>query len=139
MALLKAARPPSQRGIYIVAVIITIALGLASRAFAERLPAFVAGHAGDALWAMMVYFGFRLLFVRRTLLFAMVLSVMFSFSIELSQLYQADWINAVRGTVLGALVLGKGFLVIDLVRYLLGIILAVVLDKIVIKKRLGQK
>lgn len=115
---------------YLIAVIITIILGLASRKWSLLLPSFVAQNAGDMLWAMMVYFGFRLLLVRKSTLSAIWLSFLFSFGIEFSQLYQGDWINQIRGTTLGALILGKGFLVEDLVRYTVGIIIATVLDKV---------
>jgi len=114
---------------YLIAIVITISLGLASRRWSTLLPSFVAQNAGDILWAMMVYFGFRLLLVHKSTLIAIWLSFLFSFGVEFSQLYQEDWINQIRGTTLGALVLGKGFLVEDLVRYTAGIIIAAVLDK----------
>lgn len=118
---------------YMIAVIITIILGLASRKWSLLLPSFVAQNAGDMLWAMMVYFGFRLLLVRKSTLTAIWLSFLFSFGIEFSQLYQEDWVNQIRGTTLGALILGKGFLVEDLVRYTVGIIIAAALDKVTLK------
>lgn len=118
---------------YLIAIVITILLGLASRKWSHLLLSFVAQNAGDILWAMMVYFGFRLLLVRKNILPAIVLSFLFSFGIEFSQLYQEDWINHIRGTLLGALVLGKGFLVEDLIRYTAGIIMATVLDKVALK------
>lgn len=118
---------------YLIAIVITIFLGLASRKWSLLLPSFVAQNAGDMLWAMMVYFGFRLLLVRKNTLAAILLSFLFSFGIEFSQLYQEDWINQIRGTTFGALILGKGFLVEDLVRYTVGITIAFVLDKAVIK------
>ncbi|MFC9540003.1 DUF2809 domain-containing protein [Lysinibacillus sp. NPDC056959] len=121
------------RIIYLIAIAITISLGLASRNWSTLLPSFVAQNAGDILWAMMVYFGFRLLLVRKSALTAILLSFLFSFGIEFSQLYQEDWINQIRGTTLGALILGKGFLVEDLVRYTAGIIIAIVLDTTAIK------
>ncbi|WP_353051332.1 DUF2809 domain-containing protein [Fictibacillus enclensis] len=117
-----------KRGIYLLLIVIMIIFGLASRANGSSHPAFLAENAGDALWAAMVYFGFRFLFVRKSLQTAMLLSVLFSFGIEFSQLYQADWINQIRNTLLGALILGKGFLAVDLVRYTAGIIVAVFLD-----------
>ena len=46
---------------------------------------------------------------------------MLSFAVEFSQLYQAGWINAVRETHLGALVLGRGFLWSDLACYTAGV------------------
>lgn len=118
---------------YLIAIAITILLGLASRNWSTLLPSFVAQNVGDILWAMMVYFGFRLLLVRKSALIAIWLSFLFSFGIELSQLYQEDWINQIRRTTLGALILGKGFLVEDLVRYTAGIIIATVLDTAAIK------
>jgi glycopeptide antibiotics resistance protein len=119
-----------QRITYLMSVIITILFGLASRKFSHLLNEFVAKNAGDVIWAMMVYFGFRFLFVQKRLFIAILFSFLFSFGIEFSQLYQADWINQLRGTVVGALVLGKGFLTGDLFRYTTGIVLAAAMDKV---------
>ncbi|WP_342597936.1 DUF2809 domain-containing protein [Psychrobacillus sp. FSL H8-0483] len=119
----------NRRMAYIVAIIMTILLGLASRKYSQLLPLFVSQNAGDVLWAMMVFFGFRFLLVSRSLFTAIWLSFTFSFGIEFSQVYQADWINQIRGTFLGALILGKGFLIVDLIRYTIGITIAAVLDK----------
>lgn len=121
-----------KRAIYLLLIIIMIMLGLASRLYGSSLPAFFAENAGDALWAAMVYFAFRYLFVRKSLGTAILLSFLFSFGVEFSQLYQDDWINQIRDTLLGALILGKGFLAVDLVRYSVGIILAAFLDKWVV-------
>jgi len=117
---------------YMIAIVITILLGLATRKYSHHLLIFIAQNAGDMLWAMMVYFGFRLLLVRKSLLVAFLLSFLFSFGIEFSQLYQESWINQIRGTLFGALILGKGFLAVDLLRYSAGIIIVIVLDKIVL-------
>jgi hypothetical protein len=120
---------------YIFAILITILLGLASRKFSHLLFSFIAENAGDVLWAMMVYFGFRFLFLKKGIVMAFFLSCLFSFGIEFSQLYQADWINQIRGTLLGALVLGKGFLPVDLIRYTTGIVIAISLDRVAIIKK----
>ncbi|WNB91043.1 DUF2809 domain-containing protein [Bacillus sp. NEB1478] len=112
------------RVFYLIATAITIPLGLASRKYSDWLLAFFAQNAGDMLWAMMVYFGFRFLFVRMRLSAAIWLSFLFSFGIEFSQLYQENWINQIRHTLLGSLILGQGFLLIDLVRYATGIAIA---------------
>ncbi|WP_313638644.1 DUF2809 domain-containing protein [Paenibacillus sp.] len=118
-----------ERLLYICICFIVIALGLSSRTFSEQLPLFVSRHFGDALWGSMVYFMFRVLLVNRKLWIAFVWSLMFSFGIEFSQLYQAEWINSIRATVLGGLIFGKGFLWIDLVRYTVGIMLSYGLDQ----------
>lgn len=114
---------------YFVAVLLTILLGLVSRRFGSHLPLVVAENTGDVLWAMMVYFGFRLLLVKNGLLYSFWLSLVFSFGIELSQLYQAEWITTLRSTTFGALILGQGFLMVDLVRYTVGVLIAVCLDR----------
>jgi hypothetical protein len=95
----------------------------------------LAENAGDVLWAMMVYFGFRFLFLKKSMLTAMFFSFLFSFGIEFSQLYQENWINQIRGTLLGALILGKGFLTVDLIRYTIGIFIDSCLDCLIIPKK----
>jgi hypothetical protein len=120
---------------YALVVVLVVALGLASRKFADSLPLFVAEHAGDALWAAMVYFGLRFLFPLNSPWFAALASLLFSFAIEFSQLYQADWIVSLRHTTLGALVLGRGFLALDLLRYSAGVLLALLADSIVLKQK----
>lgn len=116
------------RLLYAGTVIVTVVLGLGSRMFSAQLPDFVSLHFGDALWAAMVYFGFRTLFTAKSLALTALAGLLFSFAIEFSQLYQADWINGIRETLPGALILGKGFLAIDLVRYTAGIVGAFLLD-----------
>ena len=46
---------------------------------------------------------------------------MFCYGIEVSQLYHAEWIDSIRATTLGGLVLGYGFLWSDLVAYTIGV------------------
>ena len=113
---------------YIAAVFAAMALGLGSRVFADVLPFFVVDHFGDALWACMIYFGFRTCYAHKKISFAIWCSLAFCYAIEFSQLYQAVWINHMRETTLGALVLGKGFLWEDLVRYTAGITVSFLLD-----------
>jgi hypothetical protein len=116
---------------YVLAILVTILLGIGSREYASVLPHFVAKHFGDALWAAMIYFGVRALLVRMSILQVFLLSLGFCFAIECSQLYQADWINSIRSTLLGGLILGRGFLYADLVRYSAGAVGAYILDRFI--------
>jgi hypothetical protein len=50
-----------------------------------------------------------------------IAALLFSFAIELGQLYRAPWIDEIRRTTLGGLVLGFGFLWSDLLCYMAGI------------------
>ncbi|NRF94838.1 DUF2809 domain-containing protein [Paenibacillus frigoriresistens] len=43
--------------------------------------------------------------------------------------YEAEWIINLRNTLFGGLILGKGFLYADLVRYIVGAIAAYALDR----------
>nr|WP_102716232.1 DUF2809 domain-containing protein [Paenibacillus castaneae] len=104
-------------------------LGLGSRAFADSLPVFVANHFGDALWAAMIYLGVRTIWVHMSLMRAVLISAIFCYGIEFSQLYQADWINSIRRTLLGSLILGSSYVTIDLVRYTVGIGIAFLIDR----------
>ena len=113
---------------YLALWILIVVLGLGSRTYSDYLPLWVATYAGDTLWAAMVYWGISFLFPFTHLLRRATIALLFSYCIEVSQLYQADWINVIRGTTLGALVLGHGFLWSDMVCYTIGVGLAVLID-----------
>lgn len=96
-------------------------LGLLSRSSYIDSQTFIGQYAGDTLWAAMVYLGFRLLLFRKKAAQAAIVALLFAFGIEFLQLYQAPWIQYIRATTLGALVLGHGFLWIDLLCYSVGV------------------
>ena len=119
---------PRSRAVYLGLAVGTASLGLTSRRFRSELPWFVAEYAGDTLWAAMVYF-IAAMFWRNAGVRRLAAGAFgFSLAVELSQLYQAPWINAVRSTRLGGLVLGYGFLWSDLAYYAVGVALAVGFD-----------
>ena len=120
--------PGRSRTHYLGLWIATIAAGLASRRYPGLLPDVVARYAGDVLWATMLFWLLGFLWPRVTSRRLAVAALLISYAVELSQLYRAPWIDAVRTTRGGALVLGQGFLWTDLVCYTIGIALAVGLD-----------
>jgi hypothetical protein len=124
-----ARRPPRSRPLYAALVAGTVVLGLASRRFAFLLPSHLAKNAGDALYATMSYWGFAFLAPRARALHVAMAAIAFCFAIELSQLYHAPFIDSVRATRLGALVLGSGFHGLDLLCYVIGMALAVGLER----------
>jgi hypothetical protein len=101
---------------YIISALLVIVAGLLSRSIAV-IPLWV----GDVLWALMIYLLVRALFINIPLKQAVLISLLFCFCIEFSQLYQAAWINRIRQTLPGRLILGQGFLWGDLLAYMVGI------------------
>ncbi|WP_184547622.1 DUF2809 domain-containing protein [Mucilaginibacter sp. FT3.2] len=112
------------RLIYLILIIANIIIGLLSRHF-KGIPLFI----GDILWATMVYFIMRFLLINKPIKLVIVASLLFCFAIEFSQLYKAPWINELRHTLFGRLVLGEVFLWSDLLCYVVGVAIGVVANK----------
>ena len=87
------------------------------------LSPFYFKYGGDALWAILVFLGFGLVFRRTSSLRVALLAFGFSCAVEFGQLYHAPWIDSMRATRLGALVLGVAFNWPDLFAYAVGIVL----------------
>jgi len=117
------------RFFYSVITLLVIFLGITSRKI-NFVPLFI----GDILYAVMIYFGFRAVFFFKPKI-TFILSLLFCFFIETSQLIQWEWLIAIRKTILGHYVLGEGFLWTDLICYLFGSTLAVFTDHNFIKER----
>lgn len=109
------------RSFYFTAAVLGVVAGLASRNCREQLPAFLAEYAGDTLWALMLFLLVSTLLAGRPILTRAAISLALAFLVEISQLYHAPWIDSIRQTTLGGLVLGFGFLWTDLVCYSVGI------------------
>ncbi|MDP7989163.1 DUF2809 domain-containing protein [Bacillus sp. MHSD_36] len=109
------------RLLYALFTIVVIMLGLCSRKFAFALPHLLNEYLGDALWALMIFTGFGFLFPKIETKKLAFISLLFCYGIEISQLYHAEWIDSIRATTLGGLVLGYGFLWNDLIAYTIGV------------------
>ncbi|MBU3191986.1 DUF2809 domain-containing protein [Clostridium bowmanii] len=125
------------RLLYAIMIIVVITLGLCSRKLTNVLPNFLNIYMGDALWALMIFIGFGFIFREMKTKTITFMGISFCYLIELSQLYHGDFINNIRKTTLGGLVLGYGFLWSDLLAYAVGISVGVIIDILleVIQKR----
>ena len=119
------------RFVYLIAATVVVIAGLASRRYRQQLPAFLAEYAGDTLWALMLFLLVSTLLAGRPVLARAAISLTLAFLVEISQLYHAPWIDSIRQTTLGGLVLGFGFLWTDLICYAVGIALGLVVDSAV--------
>ena len=117
-----------KRIIYFTLIVFTIIIGLLSRHI-SGIPLFI----GDVLWATMVYFMIRFLFINRTIKWVVITSLLFCYAIEFSQLYKAPWIDKLRHTVLGGLILGEVFLWGDMLSYTIGVGIGILVDRLLFR------
>jgi hypothetical protein len=115
---------------YLIAAIAVAILGLSSRRYSRLLPESLASYAGDTLWALMVFLGIGMLFPRWSTMRVSVTALLFAFLIELSQLFHPAWLDQIRHTKVGGLILGYGFLWTDLLCYGVGIGIGCILEKL---------
>jgi hypothetical protein len=120
--------------VQIILIALACLLGIGSRRYAHALPGFIAAYAGDTLWALAAFLGFGLIMPRASTRMVAILAMSFSVAIELSQLYHAPWIDSIRQTTLGGLILGFGFLWSDLACYALGVGLGVLIERIMVRR-----
>jgi hypothetical protein len=120
-------------------IALAIVLGIGSRRYAQALPEFIAAYAGDTLWALAAFLGFGLILPRQSTRTVALLAIAFSVAIELSQLYHTPWLDSIRQTTLGALILGFGFLWSDLACYAAGVGLGVFIELITLSARDPRK
>lgn len=116
------------RIIFFLSAVAVVFVGLASRRYQAVLPNIVGEYAGDTLWALMLSLLVGALLAGRTVACRATISLVLAFLVEISQMYHAPWIDSIRNTTLGGLVLGFGFLWTDLVCYTVGIIIGAVAE-----------
>lgn len=116
-----------------VALAGTIALGLLSRRY--PLPGIFAEYTGDALFASAAFAGLALLFAGVRTRSLAITAFVLSASVEFSQLLSWPWLDDLRSTLFGRLVLGSGFKWPDMVAYLLGAMAAAAVDLALRKRR----
>ena len=118
--------------IYFGLTITVVMSGLSTRYFAIYLPKWVGLYLGDCLWALMIFLIVGRIFRTRDTKWITVVAVLFCYLIEASQLYHSEWIDIIRNTRIGGLVLGRGFLWSDLISYSIGVALGTILDRLIL-------
>jgi hypothetical protein len=121
---------------YFLIFLLLIALGLLSRS--HWVPSLIYPYLGDALYAVMIFYLVATLFPLKSSSTFMFSAIIICFTIELTQLYQAEWIRELRLNKLVALILGSGFLWSDLLAYLVGAFGAYGLNRVFILKIKAQ-
>ncbi len=107
-------------------VVVVVVLGLASRAYGGQIPPVLKAYAGDTLWSLMVFLLVGIVFSNLSTIYTALVALGISVLIEVSQLYHAEWIDSIRNSGIGGLVLGHGFLWSDMICYVVGCCVGVV-------------
>jgi len=129
--------PRRNRFGYAVSLALVIGLGLLWRSSLLSLSGFVSKYGGDALWALAVFLGVGLLFRDVSTLRNTLIAVCLAWSIEFSQLYHAPWIESLRATRPGHLILGSTFNSPDLLAYIIGIALGAMVERLYHRKKVS--
>ena len=101
----------------IIGIILLIPIGLISRRIG-----WIPAETGDALWAMMVFCLWRIVLHNKKLPTVAIVSLAHCYLVEFSQMITWRWLVSFRQTFIGHMMLGQGFLWIDLLAYSIGII-----------------
>lgn len=119
-------------GLVAAAVIVT---GLLSRSSAaESWPRFLSAYSGDTLWATTVFLALAIALPTMKTSRLAFAAIAISFTVEATQLWRAPWLELIRGTSLGHLLLGAGFKWSDLLCYSAGVLIGATADAIATRK-----
>ena len=105
-----------------------IAAGLIWRLAPLGLPYFFYKYGGSAIWGAMVYCVVAVFPLRRPVTIASIAATVAILS-ELFRLYHTPGLDAFRATLFGALLLGRTFLIWNIVAYLVAIAVAAGADR----------
>ncbi len=111
-----------------VALAIVLGTGLLWRSRFLPLSPFLSKYGGDALWAHAIFLGAGLCFRHASTLQITLIALGFAWGIEFSQLYHAPWLDQLRSSLPGRLVLGSTFNAPDLLAYGVGIALGAAVE-----------
>ena len=120
---------------YGIAAALAIGAGLVWRSGLIPLPTFLVKYGGDSLWALVVFLGIGFVFRRSPTVRIALAAVCFAWSVEFLQLYHAAWIDAIRSTRLGHLVLGASFNGPDLIAYVIGVAIGAFTEFVCLRKK----
>ena len=126
------------RGLAFLGLLLVVCIGLASRSQPLASIPILGTYFGDAMWAMAAYAVVRILLPHWSIWKIALIALLFSFAVECSQLWNPEWLENLRGYRPIALLIGRGFIWIDLVAYTIGVAVAAVIERLA-WKRFGSR
>lgn len=117
--------------------LLVIACGLTLRltGYDIGLPYFLVKYGGSLLWGMMVFWLVGVLLPRQPVVVLATVSAAIAVLTEFTRLYHTPWLDQFRLELAGALLLGRIFSWGNIVAYLIGIILAALIERRVLEEK----
>ncbi len=112
-----------------------VALGLRWRSQLLPVSPFMRKYGGDALWALLIFLLIRVIRPSRSVVSSAIAAFGIATAVEVSQLWHAPWIEAIRDVRLGSLILGSHFNWPDIPAYAAGILVGAWLDRAAVARR----
>jgi hypothetical protein len=109
----------------------TVILGTSARKFGEQLPSLIRDYAPDIFWALMVFWTLGFIFISKPISWIALIALLISYAIEATQLYHAPFIDSIRRTTVGGMMLGYDFIWSDIFSYTSGVLLGVLIEIVV--------
>lgn len=128
-----------QPRIYLLVMAVIAIFGLPARTIQDQLPAWYVQYFGDYLWAMLLFFGFALILRNMHTFKVALVTLLFTYTVEISQLFHPPWLDYLRSIKLLALVLGFTFLWSDIFAYTLGIVTGALLEHFLFRDNSAQR
>ncbi len=130
--------PPRRRATLVAILAAVVAGGLAVRYLGPHvgLPWFIWKYAGSLLWATMVFFLVALAAPAASLARIAAVAMAIAIAVEFSRLIEYPPLDAFRGTLAGALTLGRIFSLWNIVAYAAGVGFAAMIDAALARRSL---
>jgi hypothetical protein len=109
-------------------LVILGAAGYLSRRYAHHLWLPIQKRTGDAPWASCIYVLIAMVRPRWSTVKVAIITLLICYTIEFSQIYHRPWIDEIRKTLFGRLVLGTTFFWLDQVAYTVGVGFVAMID-----------
>jgi hypothetical protein len=124
----------THRRLYVTLALATIAVGLLVHWRGDALAPALRDFTGDALWAAMIVWWVSALAPHRGLPWRGAAALAVCAAVEFGQRVHTPWLDQLRRTTLGHLVLGSDFDPRDLLAYACGVLAAVLLDRVLFRR-----
>lgn len=115
-------------------IIVCVLIGLILKFSNINIHPLVNDYGADFLWAMMMYFTVAMFLRSTRSKHVLIISILICFSLEFLQLYETKELLELKKNPIIKLIFGTTFLVSDLIVYFIGNIVAIMIEKVFLRR-----